>query len=275
MAIREDQGGSMRAPMLRDDVAFQSMPAQNFAPKGPPSRGFASQPAGYPQGQGVYTSIPQDARFSGMARMDDFRSFSGSYVGASAQPDMSIRSSYSNFQPREPLPGPWIANEPKVPKAAPKAKPSPKTSFWSTEDTVMKRERAAQHLCHMKEEILEQRITFVENILFRAMDLPAHDVKYAAELAAADKEEEEKKKAEEKDKHDHDFQRHFLGPYPTIVTSPENGFFVDSLRAVKDWPHIQDEMREHERWRKSHPVLCALAGDWHYVHRELEKADLI
>jgi hypothetical protein len=245
------------------------MPAPRFAPGGSISmpRGFASQPVGYPQGQNFYQSFPQEFQYP--TTPDTY------YTGRSVQP---IRydgaRDGASFKPREPLPGPWLAKS-QVPKAAPR---SQKTSFWSTEDNVLKRELAAQHLCHVKEELLEQRITFVENVLFRAMDLPAHDVRYAAELTAAEQELEEKKKAEDKDKHDHDFERHYIGPYPEVKVTekcPENGFFVDSLRAVRDWPYHEEKARENERWRHIHPFWCALYGDWHYVHKELKEMDLI
>jgi len=268
MAVREDQGKSMkRLP------PFQSMPAQGFAYQGftpiiPSPAGFVSAPSGYP----IPIAQPQmSIPFStNSGRSSDPRNLSG-----------------RQFQPQESLPGPWVAKEPKVsvdrgtpkmPQAATSARlpQSPETkSFWSITDTVLKREEAAQHLCHVKEELLEQRITFVENIIFRAMDLPAHDVKYAAELVGEEKEIHEQKKRELQDKHDHDFQRHYIGPYPSIVTFPENGFFVDTLRAVKDWPHREEKAREHERFRKTHPIVCALAGDFHYFSDELQHVDLI
>lgn|ERR1719240_1827115 len=276
MAIREDPGIRLAA-----SPSFQSMPAPggSMSMRVAPSPNFQSMPAPQgivaPQSFGPQGLVPR--RFGPQQYATAPNRYSGPGVDAfRSQPQ---EPQYSRFQPREPLPGPWInPNDSKVRKAAPKASPRKQTSFWSTEDNIMKREEAAQHLCHVKEELLEQRITFVENILFRSMDLPAHDVKYAAELVEEAKEEDEKKKAEEQDKHDHDFQRHYIGPYPNmkwIDKFPENGFFVDSLRAVKDWPYLQDKAEEHERWRKSHPMLCALAGDFSYMNRELKQNDLL
>merc|ERR1719207_289782 len=40
---------------------------------------------------------------------------------------------------------------------------SQRSKAFGRKKTILKREQAAQHLCHLKEEILEQRITFLEN----------------------------------------------------------------------------------------------------------------
>jgi len=174
----------------------------------------------------------------------------------------------TSFQPQQPLPGPWLADETRVPEKPFQSfnRPAQKQTFWSSEDTILKREQAAQHLCHLKEELLEQRITFVENILFRSMDLPAHDVRYAAKLVEEEKEKKEEKKKDREDKHMHDFQRHYVGPFPECtVKNPENGFFVDTLRAVRDHEIHEERAQEHERYRKTHALMCALSGDWHYL----------
>lgn len=286
MAIREDgalSGGAYSVPRFQNAPPPVFAPqSRQYAPQGFGSQGysqsmqyspqgFASQgysPQGFaPQGSYAMGNLVPDMQ-SAPARSSLRKGNQSQGQEPQLQSGRQMEARQPSWQPQQPLEGPWIANEPNAEPVKPAFTKSKKQSFWSKEDTILKREQAAQHLCHLKEEILEQRITFLENILFRSMDLPAHDVKYAQEMVEEEKTDEAIKAAkakEEKDKHDHDFQRHYVGPWPpSTENNPENGFFVDVLRAVRDYPMHEERAEEHERFRRNHWALSALAGDWRY-----------
>lgn len=298
---------SFRAGSFRAAPQNQSMPAQGFSAGGvlpvtqpsmtrsTPMTNFnamaaaaptwQSGPARYPQGSMNYQSIPMSPgpmNYQSMSMSPGpmtYQSMSmnptvGVDVNRDGIPDFNQRP-MTSMGPVAQAPPAWIPNEAKGKDKFPPAGNAPQRdqNFWSTEDAVMKREQAAQHLCHLKEEILNERITFVENILFRSMDLPAHDVKYANELIEEEEELEAAERKKEEDDHDHDFQRHYAGPFGTTDDKPEEGWFVDTLRACKDYELHHWKEKEYEHWRKAHPLTCALAGQWGYLDRFVHNLD--
>lgn len=166
---------------------------------------------------------------------------------------------------QEPLQQEWMPQPMKQVSAgpAPVMRPGamPPANFWSTEDPVVKREALAEQLLHLKETGLEQRITFFENLLLRTCDLPAHDVKGGDALL--EEEEEEQRKHDlghHLDRHAHDFDRMFVGPFGNAGQTPAQGYYVDTLRAVKERPHYEEKARDFAIYRQTHPWTMALAG---------------
>merc|ERR1719265_1431660 len=183
-------------------------------------------------------------------------------------PQMYSPGPSAYVEPSRQSPTPWISMDRKPAERVKQRQPK---NFWSTEDPILKREEAAKHLCHIKEEVLEQRITFVENILYRSMDLPAHDVRYAEELIEEEKEDEEAARRKIEETHDHEFERHYIGPFGATDKNPEMGWFVDTLRAIRDYEIHDEKAYRYEHFRMHHYMISALAGDWRYFNLDEDK----
>lgn len=153
-------------------------------------------------------------------------------------------------------------------------KPKPPVPHKVINHSELHRQEVAMQLWVDHEEDLRRRVTMLENLIRRTVDLPSFDVPGH---------EKSKRKQYTPSKPDEAHRRPFSDTYsgpvigeedtqvydPTGKSSPESIYYQEPTKAKQQANVDQIKMAQTMGWRHRHPTTMALAGDCSYVQRNL------
>jgi hypothetical protein len=137
-----------------------------------------------------------------------------------------------------------------------------------TQNTELRRQQLAMKLWHNQEEDIRRRVTMLENLIRRTVDLPTFDVVGAKKI---------KDDAVISRRHVEPNGKAFAAdwcPFP-VEGQYDNQVPEGSYYYQDPWARMkQAELEHHQetnthKWRMMHPMTMAVAGDCQYVGRQL------
>lgn len=139
----------------------------------------------------------------------------------------------------------------------------------------LRRQQIAMRVWTQQEEDLTRRVTMLENLIRRTVDMPAYDVVGINRMTQ-----------EQRDRYDGErsrapFTETFDGPITaeldTQVRNLENNtYYVEPAKARLRVQHNQLMAQKQEKWRNEHPITMTMSGNYEAVAKALyidEKKD--
>lgn len=162
---------------------------------------------------------------------------------------MVVPTEQSNVQKQKADLGPLPDELPKVP------------------NSEIRRQQIAMQVWQKQEQDLTRRVTMIENLIRRTVDMPAYDVR-------AINRDQNSRDRQEPFKGDVPFNEVYVGPLPggedcQVKDAQANTYYVEPKKAMLQAEKKQLEADAKLQWRNEHPITMTMAGDMEYVKRFL------
>jgi len=143
----------------------------------------------------------------------------------------------------------------------------PPAEIPKVENSELRRQQIAMKMWQQSEEDLTRRVTMLENLIRRTVDIPAFDTNtFDRERQLVQWQDTDRGVAMFLDQH----EGPLVGGLDSQVKDAEaNKYYQHPRQAMLQAQKRQLQLQADEEWRNLHPITMTLAGDCQYVKRAL------